>query len=306
MEAKQKAGRALRIDRVKIEELFDLRIATLKPGEAPPERGAHWWRVEEPSREEVRRRAADGWFHKPCYVTWVIRTPASLEAYVQDAFRTGTRNKPRKLLRDVPTRYRFETHERGEGMKAFVELYRKTIVAKPRGRDRVSEHEEGFGEGWSGFHLYEGDALVAGVLVHSVRGHDSVAYGAFDPEKRRELDLEHFLIMKVLERAAERGAPWVSLGMDTNRYGHHLPIGLPAYKLRIGFTPLPWEPSGREVARPASFDVFEDGLFFFSYDGAGISGQLFTRETPDLRPFQHHNAPPVKTWRIEGNSFHRV
>ena len=49
----------------------------------------------------------------------------------------------------------------GEGMKAFVDLYRRTIVAKPRGRDRVSEHAEGFGEGWSGFHLYDGAALVA-------------------------------------------------------------------------------------------------------------------------------------------------
>ncbi|HEX7897485.1 MAG TPA: GNAT family N-acetyltransferase [Planctomycetota bacterium] len=284
------------------ETLFDLRVATLAPGEPAPS-GVHWARVEDPSREEVRRRTAEGWFHKPCYVTWVLRTPASLDDYIRDAFRAGTRNKPRKLLRDVPSRYRFERHERGEGMKAFVELYRRTIVAKPRGRDRVSEHEEGFGEGWTGFHLYDGSALAAGVLVHSVRGHDSVAYGAFDPERRRELDLEHFLIMKVLERAAAHDAPWVSLGMDTNRYGHHLPLGLPAYKLRIGFTPLPWEPSGREVARPVSFEVFEDGLFFFGYEGAGLTGQLFTREAPDLRPFQHHNAPPVKTWRIDGSSF---
>jgi hypothetical protein len=91
--------------------------------------------------------------------------------------------------------------------------------------------------------------------------------------------------------------------MDTNRYGHHLPLGLPAYKLRIGFTPLPWEPSGREVARPGSFDVFEDGLFFFSYEGSGLAGHLFTREKPDLRPFLHHNAPAVRTWRIDGRRY---
>ena len=288
---------------MRLETLFDLRIGTLRPGEAAGEEDVHWLRVDEPSREEIRRRVADGWFHKPHYVTWVARTPASLDEYIQSAFRTGTRNKPRKLLRDVPRRYRFEIHERGEGLAAFVDLYRRTIVAKPRGRDRVSEHLEGFGEGWSGFHLYDGPALVAGVLVHSLRGHDSVAYGAFDPVARRELDLEHFLIMKVLERAAARRSPWVSLGMDTNRYGHHLPLGLPAYKLRIGFTPLPWEPSGREVARPASFDVFEDGLFFFSYEGEGLRGHLFTRETPDLRPFQHHTAPPVTTWKIDGRRF---
>lgn len=288
---------------MRLESFFDLRIAHLRPREAAPAEDVHWLRVEEPSREESRRRVAEGWFHKPNYVTWVARTPASLDEYIRTAFRTGTRNKPRKLLRDVPGRYRFEIHERGEGMAAFVDLYRRTIVAKPRGRDRVSEHLEGFGEGWSGFHLYDGERLVAAVLVHSLRGHDSVAYGGFDPEARRELDLEHFLIMKVLERAAARRSPWVSLGMDTNRYGHHLPLGLPAYKLRIGFTPQPWEPSGREVARPASFDVFEDGLFFFSYEGSGLRGQLFTREAPDLRPFQHHTAPPVTTWKIDGRSF---
>ena len=98
----------------------------------------------------------------------------------------------------------------------------------------------------------------------------------------------------MLESAGARGAPWVSLGMDTNRYGHHLPIGLPAYKLRIGFTPLPWEPSGREVARPLSFEVFEDGLFFFSYEGAGLAGQLFTRRGLVLSPV------------IDGDGMHHI
>ncbi len=277
-------------------DLFDLRVALLAPGEAGPA-DVHWWAVENPAAEEVARRAAEGWFHKPLTVTWSIRTPDSLDAYVVEAFRAGTRNKPRKLLREVPRRYRLAVHERGEGMEAFHDLYRRTIAARPRGRDRVSERAAGFGEGWCGLHLYDGEVLAAGVLVHSVRGHDSVAYGAFDPE-RRDLDLEHFLIMKALERARERGVPRVSLGMDTNRYGHHLPLGLAPYKLRMGFTPSAWEPSGRETAKPAAFDVFEEGLFFFSYEGEGLVGNLFTRDEPDLRPFRHHTAPPLRTFRI--------
>jgi hypothetical protein len=282
---------------VRREDVFDLRVAVLEPGEPAPA-GMHWERVADPSPVEVERRAAQGWFYKPCMVTWVIRTPASLEEYVREAFHAGTRNKPRKLLREVPARYRFAVHERGEGWPAFLDLYRRTVVARPRGRDRLSAHADGVREGWSALHLYDGEALVAGVLVHAVRGHHSVAYGAFDPERRRALDLEHFLIMKALERAAEAAAPFVSLGMDTNRYGHHLSLGLPAYKLRMGFAPKPWEPSGRETARPAAFDVFEEGLFFYSYEGDGLAGNLFTRGEPDLRPFRHHTSPPVRTFRI--------
>jgi hypothetical protein len=148
-----------------------------------------------------------------------------------------------------------------------------------------------------GFFLYDAAALVAGILVHELRDHLSVAYGAFDPV-HRELDLEHYLIMQAIERCARRGVPALSLGMDTNRYGHHLPMGLPAYKLRIGFTPLPWEPAGRELVKFQRFDRFEKGLFYYSYEGRGIVGNLYTREEPDLRPFHHHNAPEIRTFRI--------
>jgi hypothetical protein len=286
--------------RMLLEQFFDLSIATVAPGEAaPPE--AHVARVLEPSRREVELRIADGWFYKPSYVTYLLRVPESLDAYIQGSFRSGTRNKPRKLLRDVPARYRFELQTGGGGIDGFRDLYRRTIVARPRGRDRVGEHDEGFGAGWLGFYLFDGAALVAGILVHELRDHLSVAYGAFDPD-HRELDLEHFLIMQAIERCVQRRVPALSLGMDTNRYGHHLPIGLPAYKLRIGFTPLPWEPAGREVCKVLRYDLFEKGLFFYSYEGRGLVGNLFTREEPDLRPFHHHNAPPIRTHRIPGGA----
>lgn len=278
------------------EEFFDLVIATVAPGEPAPA-DAHVARVLEPTRREIDARIAEGWFFKPCYVTYLLRVPESLDAYIQGSFRSGTRNKPRRLLREVPARYRFDVQTGGRGVDEFRELYRRTIVARPRGRDRVGEHEEGFGAGWLGFYLFDGPALVAGILVHELRDHLSVAYGAFDPA-HRELDLEHYLIMQAIERCVQRRVPALSLGMDTNRYGHHLPIGLPAYKLRIGFTPLPWEPAGREVVKFQRFDLFEKGLFFYSYSGRSIVGNLFTREEPDLRPFHHHNAPEIRTHRM--------
>jgi hypothetical protein len=281
---------------MRLDEFFDLRVATVEPGEAaPPE--ADWVRVEEPGRADVGRLVPAGWFYKPCYVTYVLRTPSSLEEYIAASFRAGTRNKPRKVLREVPARYRYEVDPGVRRLEEFRALYRRTIVARERGRDRVSEHDEGFGEGWTGLHLFAGDRLAAGILVHAVRDHHSVGYGAFDPA-HRELDLEHFLIMKAIERCAEARAAFLSLGMDTNRYGHHLPLGLPAYKLRIGFTPLPCEPAGRELVRVQRFDRFEAGLFFYSFEGRALVGNLFTRGEPDLRPFRHHTAPPVRVHRI--------
>src|SRR6185436_16240405 len=138
------------------EEFFDLRIATVAPGEEPPA-DAHVARVLEPTRREIEARAG-GWFYKPCYVTYVLRVPASLDDYIQESFRAGTRNKPRRLLRDVPERYRLAVEPLGRGgaaVEAFKDLYRRTIGARPRGRDRVGEHEDGFGAGWVGFFLYD-------------------------------------------------------------------------------------------------------------------------------------------------------
>lgn len=284
------------MSQMRLDEFFDLRIATLHPGEEPPP-DAHLARVEEPGRREVERRVGEGWFHKPCYVTYVIDVPATLEDYIERSFHSGTRNKPRKLLREVPKRYRLEIDEEGRSLEEFKALYRRIIVGRPRGRDRVGEHEDGFGPGWIGFHLRDGGAMVAGVLVHALRYHLSVAYGAFDPEHRK-LDLEHFLIMQAMQRCMDRRVKSLSLGMDTNRYGHHLPLGLAAYKLRIGFTPFPWEPAGHEVMKILSFDKFEGGLFFYSYEGRGLVGNLFSRGEPDLRPYEHHNAPPVRAQRI--------
>ena len=139
--------------------------------------------------------------------------------------------------------------------------------------------------------------MIAGILVHQGLDQLSVGYGGFDPA-HRQLDLEHYLIMQVLERARERGMPWVTLGMDTNRYGHHLPLGLPAYKLRLGFTPLPCEGAGRELVNVRRFDVFPKGLFFYSFGDRGLVGNYFARGTPDLRPLRHHNAPPIRVHPI--------
>lgn len=284
-----------------LEEFFDLRIATVRPGEEPPPE-VHWVRIEEPPRRVVAELSAQGWYYKPCYVTYVLLLPRSLEDYIAQSFRSGTRNKPRKLLREVPRRYRLAVDEELGALDAFRDLYRRTIVSRERGKDRLGEHaEEEFGPGWTGFYLYDGATLVAGVLTHELRGHLSVAYGAFDPA-HQELDLEHFLIMQAMDRSIRRKFRMMSLGMDTNRYGHHLSLRLPAYKLRIGFTPLPHEPAGRELVRIRDFDLFREGLFFYGYSGGSLVGHLFTRGEPDLRPYRHHVAPPLEVHRIgEGN-----
>jgi hypothetical protein len=128
--------------------------------------------------------------------------------------------------------------------------------------------------------------------------HLSVAYGAFDPEHRRKLDLEHFLLMQVMRESAARRFRTMSLGIDTNRYGHHLSLGVAAYKLRIGFTPMAYEPGGRELALFRRFEPFEEGLFFYAYAGRGLEANLFSRGEPDARPYRHDTAPPLRVHAI--------
>jgi hypothetical protein len=234
-------------------------------------------------------------------VTYVIEVPPTPEEYIARHFRAGKRSGPRRLLRDVPKRYRLAIDPGVRKLAAFHDLYRRTIVARPRGRDRLAEHGGRFGGDWAGLYLFDGDAMVAGVLAHRRARHLSVGYGAFDPG-HGDLDLEHYLLMEAMKRARELGCPTLSLGMDTNRYGHHLSLGLAPYKLRLGFTPRPHEPGGRELVRVQRFDAFEEGLFFYAYADAGLEGHLFTRGEPGLRAFAHAAAPPVRAHRIAGGS----
>jgi hypothetical protein len=282
---------------MRLEDFFDLRIATLAPGEAPPP-DAHLLRIEDPDERDVPRWEEQGWFHKPCSVTYALETPPTLEAYIERAFKAGARGKPRALLREVPRRYRLEIRDGADGVEEFSALYRRAIVSRSRGKDRLGERAGGFGPDWRGFYLFEGTRLAAGVLVRALRRRLSVSYGAVDAD-HRELDLEHFLIMQAIARAAAEGFPFVSLGRDTNRYGHHLPLGLPAYKLRLGFTPSAYAPAGRELLRVRRFDVFEKGLFFYSYRGGALEGNLFARGEADPRPYERPSAPRVRTFRID-------
>lgn len=275
-----------------IEAFFDLRIATVRPGEDPPPE-AHLARIENPAPDVVRAYVKSGWFYKPCWVTYAIAVPESLEAYIGSAFRSVARNKPRKLLREVPRRYHLAVDERGTHVPELRRLYARTVVARPRGKDRLGELREDFSRGWLGCYLFDGLDLVAGILAQDSGDHLSIGYGAFDPEHRRALDLEHYLIMQVLQRSIDRRDRFMSLGMDTNRYGHHLSPRLPAYKLRIGFTPAAYEPGGRELLTIRSFAPFEDGLLFYSYVRRGLVLNYFARGVPDLRPYQHHTAPPI-------------
>jgi hypothetical protein len=281
---------------MRVEEFFDLRIAVLEPGEDPPP-DAHLARIEEPAARDVERLVGENWFYKPRGVTYVLETPASLEAYIERAFRAGSRGAPRRLLREVPRRFRFEVGEAGSGVEAFLELYRRTIAARPLGLDRIAQRGHRFGPGWRGLYLFDGRRLAAGVMVRRLRDRLSAAYGAFDPTDSAH-DLEHFLLMQALRLCIEERIPRLSLGRDTNLYGHHLPLGLPAYKLRLGFRPLPYEPAGRELLKVLDLAPFRGGLFFYAFGPNGLEGSLFGAESLDPRPFAHRGAPPVRARRI--------
>lgn len=275
-----------------MESFFDLRIATISEDEPPPA-DAHLVRIRNP------RHRREGWYYKPCYVTYVLKVPGSIEEYIETSFPSHARKGPRKVLREVPKRYTLVVEPARHRFKEFEALYEHTVVARPRGKDRLAEHDEGFERGWLGFYLLDRDTMVAGVLVHRMTQHLSVAYGAFDPEHRRKLDLEHFLLMQVLQRCIDEGARLMSLGMDTNRYGHHLSLHLPVYKLRLGFSPVAYEPAGRELMKVQSLDPFEHGLFFYAYGESDLVGQFVCRAQPDLRPFQHRTTPPLRVDLME-------
>ena len=96
-----------------------------------------------------------------------------------------------------------------------------------------------------------------------------------------------------MKRSAELGYEKMSLGVDTNRYGHHLSLGLPAYKWRVGFRAEAYRPGGREFIKPLRFEPFADGMFFYAFAEDGLAGHLFTRRPAEARGWRHGCAPPI-------------
>lgn len=260
-----------------IEEFFDLRISDR------PAPDADLVRIENPDPDPVAELTRQGWFYKPSWVTYALRVPRSMDEHLA-SFAPKHRRNVRRLLRGVPYRLSSELDFRG-----FRELYLRTVVNRPRGKDRLAEVEDW--DGWSGLHLYDGDRMVAGILFEG----SSIGFGAFE---RTGFDLEHYLILQVLARAIDERSEFLTLGVDTNRYGHHLSLGIAPYKLRIGFTPLPYEFGGRELLRIQSFARFEEGLFFYAYGPRGFTGHLFARDAATLERFRHRTAPPIELHRI--------
>jgi hypothetical protein len=276
-----------------VDTFLNLRTATLQHDETPPPE-ADWAVIPDPPADLVEVRKAEGWFHVPKAVTYRRRTPSSIDEYLA-AFRSHARRNIRTLMRKIHDRYELRRIQ-GVPHPDFGPLYSRMIAALPLGVDRVAERGVLADRRWIGLYLFEGSTLAAGVLCRRFRHHLSVAYGAFDPD-RRGLDLEHGLIIETMNLAVEIGKPEVSLGQDTNRYGHHLSLKLPAYKLRIGFAPRANERIQRLLIKPLRFDRFPDGLFFYGFGDDDLIGHLFQSE-PDPTPFQHPTAPRIESHPI--------
>ncbi len=269
-----------------LESFLDLCIATVEPGEAPPP-GAHLLRSVIPPAPGER------WHHAPAQVTYRVPVRPTIDAHLEAAFDGAGRREARRLLRRVPERFRYELDPRVEGFERFRELYRRSLLSRPRGIDRMGERG-GLEGRWAGLWLLDGEHLAAGVLLQRVGRHYSVSYGAFDRERSAGLDLEHYLILKALEISAAAGFRELSLGVDTNRYGHHLAIGLPAYKWRLGFRAEPYPPGGEHWIRPVSLDPFKGGFFFYAFGPEGLEGRLYPKPGLDPRPWRHAAAPPME------------
>ena len=262
-----------------VEQLFDLTIATVAADETPPP-GAHLLRIPFPDAP----LDPEGWFEIPTRVTYV--------APVNPPRNADKDRRARALRRKVDARYRFVEDASGDRFEEFRGLYLRTVAGLPRGIDRLGPVARLEGK-WSGLYLLDGDAIAGGILLQRVGRHLSVSYGAFDPLHARKVDLEHDLILRARERSAALGFKELSLGVDTNRYGHHLSLGLPPYKWRIGFRAEAYRPAGREWIKPLRFEPFEEGLFFYAFGEKGLVGHLFAPRSSGAKAWRHSQAPPI-------------
>ncbi len=90
----------------------------------------------------------------------------------------------------------------------------------------------------------------------------SIGFCATTPELRACIGSAQLLmILKLVEISVAEGRARIGYGTDTNLYGHHLSMGLLAYKLSLGFTPMP--KGGLELTKFVRWTSLPEPIAFY-------------------------------------------
>ena len=260
------------------------------------QRGAHIVRVSNPSPDQVEQLTAQGYVHKPRKVKHTLAIPAKegkedADAALTRGYYGSFSSKSRRTLKKKVAKVQDKVdageitvvvgcQDNMENIDGFVELYRREMEGKERGRTPLLDQlvksgqspQEYLAQGRSAVILKRGDEVVGGAILRSKDYGYDIGYAATNSDARDELgDLQAYIDVQAVRLCIYEGVETLTYGMDTNMYGHHLGTGLLKKKLREGFRTPVVAAGGDELVKIVDHDsqVLESHVLMYSYDAEG-------------------------------------
>jgi hypothetical protein len=141
----------------------------------------------------------------------------------------------------------------------WAQLYRSQVANMPHGLNLAERYRSSIlaeDERYVLMSWRRDGRMVCGSVV---RQDDKIGalvgrFGAVSSEERSH-DLTRGMYLGLADFAARRGMQWLSLGNDPNFYGTLVKPGLCAYKMRLGFAPVPADLFGNSATRTVAESV---------------------------------------------------
>jgi hypothetical protein len=138
-------------------------------------------------------------------------------------------------------------------LKEWADLYTAQVLRMPRGRNLAAAYRKSVLAPGSQHGLLvwrKDEKLACGCVVefNAERSALVVRFSAVAADYR-DWELPRAMYVTLADMAAERGMRWITLGSDVNFYGAMVSPGLCAYKLRLGFLPVPADLFGIAASR---------------------------------------------------------
>lgn len=240
--------------------------------------------IENFSKEDIGELEKEGFFYMPNYISYFRETDS-----VENILASLSKNKRKKIKKGMKEMERFEIIKENEitteTFKKWYKLYKSCINEKGEkgilviNKDWVYNKRDYHQK--LGIFLEENGKIIAGLLTRSLKETEflprrlSISFSTIHKDYKN-LGLNDYLNLLLIEYAKDQGYDYITRGMDTNLYGKHLSIGIPIFKTALGYEIIPVKNKPKILIKFNNLNSFNEKIFFlsFSKDSNKLTGNL--------------------------------
>lgn len=236
-----------------------------------------------------------GFLNCPKKIKWSSPT-MSLNEYIKsvpkgrdikralNSIEEGKRNEPVHFIKEEdlsPNRY-----------SKWHNIYKRKIESFSRGRLNAPKEPP---KKHFGLYAFEDGNLLGGRIIKEFPEHISASYDAFQTDRKYINELAYAMMM---QEAYQSGKKKVSLGVDTNFYGYHMPPGVYKSKRSFGFSPYPYKKPGSHMFKVTDPSPFTDPYMFLSYDGSKnrLTNNIYLRSNKSISERDYNASGGVRVY----------